>query len=33
MGEYFSETPNMSFDPRGVRYEVKCVLGAVTSQS
>jgi hypothetical protein len=33
MVDYFSETPNMNFDPGGVRYEVKCALGAVGPQS
>jgi hypothetical protein len=33
MAEYFSETPNMNFDPGGARYEVKCALSAVQPQS
>ena len=32
MADYFSETPNMNFDPAGVRYEVKCALGSVAAQ-
>lgn len=32
MADYFSETPNMNFDPGGVRYEVKCALSAVQPQ-
>ena len=33
MADYFSETPNLNFDPGGVRYEVKCALRAVEPQS
>ena len=33
MADYFSETPNLNFDPGGVRYEVKCELRAVEPQS
>lgn len=29
MADYFSEAPHMSFDPGGVKYEVRCALNAV----
>jgi PAS domain S-box-containing protein len=33
MADYFSDAPNMNFDPGGVRYEVKCALSAVGPNS